>query len=425
MNTDRLVTLLGKLTPRTKDHESLATYNPESTQYRLTRKTAVKAEPVVDELAAVLAEEPELHVFDGTPLRTTPTSSWGGQFFHLARWMLAQTRQRDAAEVVHQLEEFIATNAVDALEVMPLWGLHPAREIVLVDDIRLTPLAEVPPTVTKDMLTGVRSSRYEDKNFFAWAPRPKAALVRSFRHGPIFNPAGNDDHQWIEKLQGGADVKGDRMLEIARVLTLVCPSPVFPIGHWFQFSEETPLIAGLGGAAGFEYYTRFVEELPPEDYDNVSVQRLVSEYETLSPDLRRKLDVPLERLRLSLLRVRPNDIALELGIALESLLTQERQPDAPISYTVRLRATHLLGGGPEARRENVKRFRVAYHLRNVAAHGGTVDDRALREAGGEGSVAEYLAECVNRSAKLVRRIINDGGFPDWEGLAMGWVERLS
>jgi hypothetical protein len=208
------------------------------------------------------------------------------------------------------------------------------------------------------------------------------------------------------------------------VLTLVRCSPVFPIAHWFQIPEETPLIDSVGGWGGYEYDRRFIEEIRPADYDPLAVQDLVSRYLRLTNGVRRRLDVPLERLRLALLRVRPEDIALELGIALESLLTKEQDSEAPISYRLRLRATHLLGGESEERRENAKRFRIVYGLRSRAAHGASVTDAALKDAGGTGPVVEFLRECANCSAEMIRRIICNGDFPDWEGLAMGWAERL-
>ncbi len=419
-----LAAALRRLVLEVGDHESLATYNPDSAQYRQNREQAVKAGPAVDALAAKVATEPALAVFDWTPIRTSPTSTWTGRYFHLARWLLAQARLQDPDVVVERLEQFLTTNAADALEVVPLWGLAPVREIPLPQGICLVPFAEVPATVPKDMLTGIPSARFRDENSFVWAPRPKAALVRRFTHAPIINPAGNQDPMWAEGW-GAPDTRANEMLEVARLLTIVRPSAVFPVAHWFQLEGGLPAIGNTGGWGGHEYHRRFVEEVQPGDYDAEDLHALVSQYSALSVSVRSRLLVPLERLRLAFLKVTPVDVALDLGIALEALLTHEQQSDAPISYRVRLRATHLLGGGAAERQATAKRFRIAYKLRSKAAHGGRVDDEALRDAGGAGSVEAYLQECAVLAAQMIRRIIAIGDFPDWEGLAMGWVNPVT
>lgn len=415
-----LLAALRELAPLVSDHESLATFNPKSTQYRHNRETAVKTGPPVDQIAALVAQEPALAAFDQTSLRTSPISSWSGRYFHLARWLLAQSRLRDPEVAVQRLEQFLARNASDALEVVPLWGLNPTRAISLAADIQLVPFADVPATVPKDMLSGISSARFADKNTFAWAPRPRAALLRTFVHAPILNPAGVKGESWTGGL-GAPDTRADYFLELARLLTILRPSAVYPVAHWFQLEEGIPVIGSVGGWGGYEYHRRFVEEVEPEDYDPQAILNLVSEYFALSEGMRRRLAVPLERLRQAFLSETPVDTALDLGIALEALLTHEHNSDAPISYRIRLRATHLVGGDAEQRKATAKRVGIAYRLRNRAAHGGSVDDVALKEEGGSGSVQDYLQDCAALTAVMIRSLVSLRQFPDWEGLAMGWA----
>jgi len=423
-NPERLVSALRELSPSANDHFSLASLNPECTQFRLARDKAVSVGPVVDALVEILKSEPVLVALDNTQIRTSPTSGCSWDLSHVAQWLLAQARRRDPVHVVQDLSEFLATSSLQALEVMPLWGLNPSRQIPLYNDIRLVPLSDVPATIPKDMLCSVPSSRLPDSNNFARVSRPLAALVRPFKHEPVFNPAFDGDLQWAERFRSAHQYRKAEMNEIARVLTLVRDSPVFPIAHWFQIPEDTPVLGSVGGWSGGHFRPAFLRLIKVDDYADTEMADLVEVYMNRDIRLRERLDVPLERLRTAMLQESLESTAIDLGIALESLLTHEQDSEAPISYRLRLRATHLLGGTRDNRIENAKRFRVLYVLRSRAAHGAKVTDSALRDAAGSGTAAAFLSDCAKLTSLMIRRLIDRGALPDWEGLAMGWEELL-
>jgi hypothetical protein len=139
------------------------------------------------------------------------------------------------------------------------------------------------------------------------------------------------------------------------------------------------------------------------------VRELVEKYLDLGAHLKKKLAVPIQRLNQALKRLDMVDRAIELGVALEALLVDDRDHDAPISYLLRIRGSWLAGGTLEERKENYKLLRDAYDLRSRAVHSGNISKPGADEVLREGS-----ALCAN----LIRSVIQRGHVPRWDDLIL-------
>jgi hypothetical protein len=216
--------------------------------------------------------------------------------------------------------------------------------------------------------------------------------------------------------------------ELALVVALCAPRPIFPLGQWYQRPIDLPLVGTLGGYSGPTNDHPFYIAIDQQDYPVTEIEALVRRYRALDPNTRRRLRTPLSRLNQGRRQQAHHTVeaaAIDLGIAAEALLTQDRDPDAPISFTLRARGTLLLSGTPEERRRNYEALKDLYDLRSKVAHEGLIVDRAnipyserdrirLRKA----STTVHSGETV--CIALVRKIIETGQFPSWDALMFGW-----
>jgi hypothetical protein len=139
---------------------------------------------------------------------------------------------------------------------------------------------------------------------------------------------------------------------------------------------------------------------------------LVSKFVELTEKDRTHLAVSLHRLNEAVRHRSEVDKALDLGIALESLLLSGKKEKEQLSLQFRLRGAWLLGRDGSHRSELYRQFQELYELRSMAAHSGTVSLK-------KGSVADVLENGQRLCADAIKRVILGGGFPEWGALVVG------
>jgi hypothetical protein len=358
IHKDPIIDALRELTPFVGPHPDLAFLNPQCAEYqRIDNYQVGAASEVIERLTAILLNDPILQSFEDTTLQKSPGSEgfYPDTLRRMAQWLLAQSRKRTPEEVLDQLETFVRTNSVRVRHIVGLWGIHPSHPIDIYPGVTFMPLSLLPPSYWTDELTDVSVYRHllPYKPMFTLRPKVNAALVQEFVQRPVFTSSSVRTRAEQEAVQATLRVvhaQYETMLEVARCLVLVDDSPVSPILNWYH-PDDTPLFGGAqsGGWTGLEHIYRF--GVPVKDFEEDSVKSLVNNYFRLDKATRDQLRVPLARLNSSMMQKQNiEDAAIDLGIALEALLTKERDHDAPVSYLLRLRGTHLLGGDPETRR---------------------------------------------------------------------------
>ncbi|CAE6971639.1 hypothetical protein R69608_07652 [Paraburkholderia nemoris] len=128
-----------------------------------------------------------------------------------------------------------------------------------------------------------------------------------------------------------------------------------------------------------------------------------------------KLKVPLHRLNEAVKHQNNVDRALDLGIALESLLLAHQPSKEQLSLQFRLRGAWLLGKNGQHRAELFDTFNKLYSYRSFAAHSGAVAPTKTPEEEVKKTLEDGLALC----AEAVCKIVEKGGFPEWNRLVVG------
>jgi hypothetical protein len=413
--------------PEVRDPEGIEPYDPDSADFLQPRLWSVTApRDAILRLTECLLEIPEVAGIEGGVMRPFPGVQMRPvKAEKFAHWLLAQSRYRAPEECLNDLLDTIRRNESPITEIVPIWGISPKSPLDLGNGWMVVPISDLPRSPLKDLLMGKKRHQFsfEIPNSFA---RAGAALIRETKHGPLYE--GPVSVRTAE-FQGRAEPfgVGPRAQEIAGVIALLTPKPIFVLSRWYQRPENTPLLGRISEYPGPNRDRPFYVSIEPQDYATADITSLIGRYESLSGDVRKRLRTPLARLnqgRRHLECGRVEDAAIDLGIAAEALLTQDRDKDAPISYVLRMRGTLMLGGTPDERRQNYGKLRDLYDLRSRVAHAGSiVDDPMSHSAGARAQLAEAKERCKSGQricTELILAVIRHGSFPDWDQLVFGW-----
>ncbi|MCJ7777812.1 MAG: HEPN domain-containing protein, partial [Sedimentisphaerales bacterium] len=130
--------------------------------------------------------------------------------------------------------------------------------------------------------------------------------------------------------------------------------------------------------------------------------------------VRDSLKIPIQRLNQSLRSQSHTDKFIDLAIALESLILHEIKDREQLSFTFRLRGAWLLGRNAKERKENFDLLKDIYNARSMAVHSGKIDAKKLKM-----SPQDVFDRGVNTCAKIIKEIISNCKFPDWNTLILG------
>jgi hypothetical protein len=342
----------------------------------------------------------------------TPGSSASVFFWDEARWLLTQGQRADPPEILRRLEEFVIKNEVVLHRVDAIWGLHPEQEIQLAEGLRLQSLASLRPSNLRDTLLDADLTK----------AKPRAAIVQTFIHRPLYfrPPEEPAPFTWDDK---------HFMSDLSLVLVLLNDSSVVSVAEWYQTTDDRVPVLGTGQGGGGTSFgePRIVEEIAPRAYNEMLASELASGFLGLSSPDRRRITVALRRLNLAGLREMPSDSALELGIAIEALLSEPGDPTDSISYRLQTRAAVLLGRSIAEREETAGQVSRLYGLRSAAAHGSDLDGHSRGETRVRVEKRKYtarqLAETLEAGkqlcGRLARRILKLGQFPSYRRMMLG------
>lgn len=322
---------------------------------------------------------------------------------------------------VDALLNFISEDCCVSVEVMLLEGLQVSETFKLCDGVYLAELKDVPSESLRHFMDNFSSKSLPPspmaKTFNADdSERPKlpdSALFRVKEIRPKFFDA--DNPKW-EKF----DVEDMSLLEdVSNLLTLIGPSsPIVRRRYWdlkdgSLMSDFTGRIAGAQPAGTKVFSAHMAKKHEVEGFKIV-----LEKYLQLSVPERKRFDVPLHRLNKAVrheINQGPKDAlqdkAIDLAIALESLLLSDQNDGVQLSLNLRLRGAWLAGGDVARRQEVFKLLGIIYNARSRAVHSGAVPSKQRDEV--ELSLQKGLVLCADLISKVIATP------PDWQLLILG------
>ena len=199
--------------------------------------------------------------------------------------------------------------------------------------------------------------------------------------------------------------------DFCKALSMVVRTRVFPSVAWRAMSDDEvarPWSTGSG-------YSWMLDPDPRRRTSATTqqIQEAKNLYESLtslSPDVRTRLSVPIDRLIESWGGKGHVDQIIDLAIALESLYLPEY--DSEMSYRLRNRGARFLEADLTERRTLAGQLKTFYGARSKAVHTGKIPDRH-KVGDRRVKTAELIGMTQELCLRSIRQVI-DGGFPDWE-----------
>jgi hypothetical protein len=245
------------------------------------------------------------------------------------------------------------------------------------------------------MITSERSIGHHSlDHFFAVLP-PRVALIASFQTKPFviangYVPPPPERQVAIERLN-----------DVRLCLSLVGPRTIVPSVHWEQFAD--PRLADI--------------MMPALAYSKIEImpQEIAAANEPLDLDAAGRILSALnehrhnDRVRFALARFdngmrrrTPGDRAVEMAIALEAILINDR---APAGYRLALRSAILRGGTLEARIKTRSTIQGISKIRNKAVHEGITPHEMNLSGIGTVVVTDFMTDAIRVVADVIRATI--------------------
>lgn len=355
-------------------------------------------------LVASLRGQPELKLFDGGWMKIGGGGGQSTGIEDLAHWLVDwTTRNKSPDGGLELIYKFISQNRLDAYYTIALSGIKTDGPLKLSGDIDLVPIADLPASASRDKCLGISS--FVGDIAKPSSERPVSALITRYPIHPALVEEPPRTGQDGKELKASAERRGI-MNEVCQCLTVVGPCCPVPVYEWDGI-ENPPDFIFLGyGIANPEH------EITPKTPKRIGklntdhARQTVNAYLNLPQAHKDNLRIPLERLNLAMRRTKFADSAIELGIAFESLLGKDQDPEKSIGTNLRENGTLIHGGSPEARKKVSLLIRDAYKMRSIAVHEGTIPDEMKFQRGEKKkSTEDRLWAGIELCALLLRKVI--------------------
>lgn len=302
--------------------------------------------------------------------------------------VLKVSTERGPADAAAWLRKVWTTTCTDIRYVVEVHGVKLTKPERLSNGVTLVPLTELPDSA-------------QARRFIAQNQRHFLPFAR-----PFFPPVGAMLEvlrvQGSESRDPGTSGNGGRseILEASvRALALVADAtPVVGVG-WIDFMDPDLALAEWGQKWSTSRHESDLAGRAPSPHPiDESALEWVERYLRLPPEVKRKVDVAVERLALARRRSHPGNKAIEGAICLEALLGGDGSQD--LTYRLRLRAALLLTDEVQERAQISRAVRDLYELRSKTVHGTTslrkdlARDHARAERG--------VAVCADAARAIVR-----------------------
>lgn len=317
--------------------------------------------------------------------------------------------ERVAEWLVLSATEGSPSSSLEAIEAVA------AREPISATAVLALARVGLPDRGPIDLGHGVSLRHFSANEFFGLPPLAQvnhhdadvhhisAALTVEIELPVFLLPAGSSErHSAWRATQDVYFRSLGRAFRALLTLGIVRPQPPALVGRVLLVSPGLPGAMSPSLASHIEPDTAWprLDLTPPEVTEAISA---FAELERLEETRRDDILIPMRRLRSAMTETKDfADAAIDLGIALESLLVRPDE-SSEITYRLSMRGAALLGATPDDRVELKKRLAKIYSMRSSAAHRGGVPHKIKGSGGGESDV--LLHEGFRLAAAAIRKLL--------------------
>lgn len=401
--------------------DQYALLNSSAVNLELPTETAEKvglhnvSPPVID----ALAKEPMFQDSTRLMIRSENASSTLNRNI-IAPKLVKKAISTGSAEIaIDWLEKILSIEKAVGFSIMALWGMTIHESVSLGHGISLMPITSLPDSSQKRWLTAdERIFSGLDSINMSMIEAPTTALVVETLVDPVIYDATKS-----QPPSNASPFNSLELLNDARLaLTVIGPSAPIQACYWFHFKDPDIEEAQLGAGRSSQH----IEIMPMNiesfgEFDNQVASVIVDKYLSMHDNTRKRIKIALERLNQGLRRARPGDRAMEISIALETLLADGGTEN---TFKIGLRAALLLGGDITTKLENRAMVNGAYIMRSALVHSGEVLPKTKVPNLGKLPSDNIARRAAIICADVIKKIINCGHIPEWNKFELLQVNKI-
>jgi hypothetical protein len=316
----------------------------------------------------------------------------------LAKWLAQRAEVIGAKEAYCAVQSLEANDGVVAYNVTLIRGLDFSGCIDFGEKIQLTDYSNLPDSIKQNIANKIDSSR-SDFN------PPYTYLFQPFCSNLLKIDNGNDVMTITNKR---AYIEYELLIVNFLSLFSVRYAPTVD-RHWCVLEDGTPMSGILDNRC-----RTYAEIIPPsivESWQGINsneVKELFNQYINIPEKLRLPLDISLSRRVKAMNTWNKINKAIDLGIALESVLTSPKTRDQ-LSLQIRLLGAKLASSEPDKRVKVYSTLKAVYNIRSSAVHNGMVDNTYKVSGEGPKSSSDILNDGIAILGECLEEIIRRGG----------------
>lgn len=307
----------------------------------------------------------------------------------LAKWLVIRGRDVGVEEAVNNLRDYLLKSVNNAYRITALPALRIETPINLDDSLSLC--SECP----KGLESHLTKLLFEARNM---------SYPYSFIVEDLDLPIEHNEKYILDFLGT------EKIFEICSLLSLLTQNnaPV-PLAHWILLDPSTPFSSVIDGHK--VWYPEMVLSDFFEEISNAQgheFANLIRQYKLIDINKKKSIDIGLYRLMSAINTRNKTQKAIDLGIALECILTAPDTKDQ-LSLQFRTIGALLTGNTLKERKQHYEIYKVIYNLRSQAVHNGELSQK--EKIPGRGNVSSYqiINEGIALAQKAFRAVINRGG----------------
>lgn len=321
------------------------------------------------------------------------------------------------ASAVESLIKIFKRKEADLLCIISVRGISCKNEICLTDSIKLIPMENLPPSSRKlSLQRSISNPRFDFDSLSAFNPtfiKPKdierAFLITTIKIKPVLF----DYHQKIEdELQNRTYNEAFTSLDETRLcLTALGYCSPLEEFRWRQYKDEeledaANVSTGIS-ISPIEIISTYLRK--SKEINEKCAFSILKNYLNLPKNFKSRILIALNRLNLAMRRSTVGDIAVELSVALESLLLANEKGDN--RFKVSLRSAIAFSENLSERLQCRKTIREMYDIRSKLVHDGK-DSKHDQDA------KKCVEEAIIYSATIIKNLIKNGEPSNWSELEL-------
>lgn len=324
---------------------------------------------------------------------------------NLAKWFLWHANNVGQELAAVDLELFLNYEEISVINSLWITGIEVDEEIEIEDGISIRPAQSMPDSREKEFFL-----QHDFHSTGLQTLKPSCVIVKNVS---IPKLASKDNSRVSLPVDHVFWTSRSRFYDCALLLNVLPNVTCLPHYATSHLEASTPL-GPFGGSSGggpvYDIPSKITTKITSESV--IQLQELLICIDKLDAKSRVRMQRAIHRLSQAKRRIQLEDQILDLGIAMEMLLLDNKPDQLALSF--RLRGSWLLSTTNAEKLENYQTLKEIYSYRSDVAHTGILcNGNQPKIAKARSSLPKY-----QRIAEDVCKKIILNGFPNWENLIL-------